>query len=177
MLSDRDMRQLVTDATHNKCHILDVIIVQNNTAMITSRPSVYDPCLCDTHGNISCDHMAIMFRVNATKPAQMRKEVVFRRLHHICLQEFKRDIAFLHDEINSAAPVGDIVAAYNDGLRCVVDNHAPQRTVTVTLRPDCPRGILMSSGTRNSVDGELSANGCKPVLRYIGRRIVLNTIW
>ena len=106
MLSDRDMRQLVTHATHNKGHLLDVVIVRNNTAMIPSRPSVYDPCLCDTHGNISGDHMAIMFCVNAAKPARMRKEVVFRRLHHICLQEFKRDIVSLHDEINCAASVG-----------------------------------------------------------------------
>ena len=29
------------------------------------------------------------------------KEVVFRRLHHICLQEFKRDIVSLHDEIKT----------------------------------------------------------------------------
>ena len=136
MLSD--MRQLVTDATHNKGHLLDVVIVRNNTAMSPSRPSVYDPCLCDTHGNTPGDHMAIMFCVNAAKPARMRKEVVFRRLHHICLQEFKRDIVSLHDEINCAASVGDMVAAYNDGLRRLVDNHAPQRTMTITLRPDCP---------------------------------------
>ena len=68
----------------------------------------------------------------------LRKEVVFRRLHHICLQEFKRDIVSLHDEINCAASVGDMVAAYNDVLRRLVDNHAPQRTMTITLRPDCP---------------------------------------
>ena len=104
MLSDRDMRQLVTNTTHNKGHLLDVVIVQNNTAMITSQPSVYDPCLCDTHGNISGDHMAIMFCVNATKPARG----IFWRLHHVCLQEFNRDIVSLHDEINSAASVGDM---------------------------------------------------------------------
>ena len=81
--------------------------------MITSRPSVYDACLCDTHGNVSGDHMAITFCVNATKHARMYKEVVFRRLDHVCLQEDKSDI----DKINSAACVGDMVAAYNDGLR------------------------------------------------------------
>ena len=58
MFPDRDMRQLVKDATRNKGHLLDVVIVRNNTAMITSRACVYDPCLCDKHGNISGDHMA-----------------------------------------------------------------------------------------------------------------------
>ena len=107
--------------------------------MVTARPSVYDPCLCDTLGNISGDHMAIMFCVNATKPVRMRKEVYsFSAFASYLFQEFKRDIVSLHDEINCAASVGDMVAAYNDGLRRLVDNHAPQRTMTVTLRPDCP---------------------------------------
>ena len=54
------------------------------------------------------------------------------------IQEFKRDIFSLHNEIKYAAYVGDVVAAYNDGLRRLVDNHAPQRTMTITLRLDCP---------------------------------------
>ena len=80
MLFERDMSQLVTDGT----------------TKITSSPSVYDHCLCDTHGNISGDHMAITIYVDATKPARMRKDVVVRRLHHT----------------HSVAYVGDIVAAY-----------------------------------------------------------------
>ena len=48
---DHGMIQLVTDATHNKGHLLDVVIVPNHSALVTTRPSVYDPCLCDTHGN------------------------------------------------------------------------------------------------------------------------------
>ena len=60
--------------------------------MVTTRPSVYDPCLCDTHGNPSGDHMAIKFFVNATKPTQVGKEIVFWRLRHIRLPDFKCDI-------------------------------------------------------------------------------------
>ena len=82
--------------------------------------------------------MAIRFCVNATKPARMRKEVTFRRLHHICLQECKRDIVTLHDEINSAASVGNIWLPHITMGYVVVDNHVSLRTMTVTLRPDCP---------------------------------------
>ena len=137
-LADHGMTQLVTDVTHNKVHILDVVIVRNHSAIVTTRPSVYDPCLCDTHSNPSGDHMAIKFCVNARKPAQVRKEIVFRRLRHIRLPDFKRDITSLLQDMKSDSPVSDIVATYNNGLRLIVDKQAPLRKTTTTLLPDCP---------------------------------------
>ena len=71
------MTQLVADATHNKGHLLDVVIVRNHSAIVTTRPNVYDPCLCDTLGNPHGDHIAIKFCVNARKPARVRKEIDF----------------------------------------------------------------------------------------------------
>ena len=123
-LADHDMTQLVTDATHSKGYLLDVVIVRNHSAIVTTRPSVYDPCLCDTRGNPSGDHMTIKFCLNARKPAPVHKEIVFWRLRHIRLPDFKRDITSLLDDMNSDAPVSDIVATYNTGLRRVVDKQA-----------------------------------------------------
>ena len=76
-LADHGMVQLVTDATHNKGHILDVVIVRINGAIIYTPPSVYDPCLCDNNGNPSGDHYAITFTVSARKPAKERKQLQF----------------------------------------------------------------------------------------------------
>ena len=56
-LADHGMVQLVTDATHNKGHILDVVIVRINGAIIYAPPSVYNSCLCDNNGNPSGDIM------------------------------------------------------------------------------------------------------------------------
>ena len=67
-LTAHGMTRLVTYATHNKGHLLDVVIVRNHSAVVTSRPSVYDPCLSDTHGNPAGDNMAVKFCVNARKP-------------------------------------------------------------------------------------------------------------
>ena len=121
-VADHGMTQLVTDATHNKGHLLDVVIVRNHSAIVITRSSVYDElCLCDSHGNPSGDHMAIEFCVNARTPARVRKEIVFRRLRHIRLPDFKRDITSLLEDMNSDAPVSDIVATYNTGLRRIVD--------------------------------------------------------
>ena len=82
-LAVHDMTQLVTDATRSKGYLRDVVIVRNHSAIITTRPIVYDPCLCDTRGNPSGDHVVIKFCVNARMPARVRKEIVFRRLRHI----------------------------------------------------------------------------------------------
>ena len=120
-LDDHDMTQLVTDATRSKGYLLGVVIVRNHSAIVTTRPSVYDPCLCDTHGNPSGDHMAIKLCGHARKPARVRKEIVFWRLRHIRLPDFKRDITSLLEDMNSDAPISDIVATYNTGLRRVVD--------------------------------------------------------
>ena len=73
-LADCGMIPLVTDATHNKCHLRDVVIVLSHSEIVSTRPSVYDPCLCDTHSNPPDDHMAIKFCVNVRKPARMRKD-------------------------------------------------------------------------------------------------------
>ena len=43
-LCDRGMKQLVNEATHSKGHILDVVIVRDNTCIVPALPNVYDPC-------------------------------------------------------------------------------------------------------------------------------------
>ena len=137
-LADHDMTQLVTDASHSKGHLLDVFIVRNHSAIITTPPSVYDPCLCDTHGNPSGDHTAIKLCANARKPARVHNKNVFRRLRHIRLPDFKRDITSLLKDMSNDAPVNDIVATCNNGLRRIVDKQAPLHKTIITLRPDCP---------------------------------------
>ena len=74
-----NMTQLVTDATHNGCSYRSNPQCNSNYT---------------THGIPSGDHMAIKFCVNARKPIRVRKEIVFRRLRHIRLPDFKRDITF-----------------------------------------------------------------------------------
>ena len=137
---------------------------------------MYDPCFCDTHGNPPGDYMAIKFCVNCRKPARVRKEIVFRRLRHIRLPYVKRDTTSLLGNMNSGAPVSDILATYNTGLRRIVDKQAPLRKTTITLRPDC-LWYTDKLRSRNSVDGELSARGCKLVLTQcvVFNRMLVNT--
>ena len=136
-LCDRGMKQLVNEATHSKGHILDVVIVRDNTCIVPALPKVYDPCLCNTHGNSSGDHLAISYDVNARKPSEVRKTTTFRRLRQINVSDFMTDIASLSDLLVDG-PVGEMVEAYDTGLRRIVDHHAPLVVKTVTLRPNSP---------------------------------------
>ena len=74
-------------------HILDVVIIRDNTCIVPALPNVYDPCLCNTHGNTSGDHLAIRFDVNARKPSGVRKTTTFRRLREISVSDFMPDMA------------------------------------------------------------------------------------
>ena len=129
------MKQLVIEATHSKGHILDVVIVRDNTCIAHALPKVYDPCLCNTHGNSSGDHLAISFDVNAR--GGVRKTTTFRRLRQITVSDFMTDIASLSDLLVDG-PIGEMVEAYDTDLRRIVDHHAALVVKTVTLRPNSP---------------------------------------
>ena len=137
-LADHGMVQLVSDATHNKGHILDVVIVRMNSAIIYAPPSVYDPCLCDNNGKPSGDHYVITFTISARKPAKQRKQLQFRRLRQISLPVLKQDITLWMGDFNHDAPASDMATAYNSGLLEIIDRLAPLCTKTVTLRPHAP---------------------------------------
>ena len=80
MLTDHGMTQLVMDVAHNKASSPPgcSYCLKPQCNSISTRLRMYDPCLCDTHGNLSGDHMAIKFCVNARMPARVCKEIVFR---------------------------------------------------------------------------------------------------
>ena len=82
------MKQLINEASHSKGHILDVVIVRDITCIVPALPNVYDPCLCNTHGNSSGNHLAISFDVNTRKPSGVRKTKKFRRLRQISVSDF-----------------------------------------------------------------------------------------
>ena len=137
-LADGGMTQLVTNAKQNTGRTVDAVIVRESISLIIpTRPSVYDPCLCDTHGNPSGDHMVIMFYVNGSKPARVRKEITFRRLRRICVSGFGQDIVSSLD-LNFDETAEVMTEAYDTCLLRIVDHHAPLRETIVAVQSDSP---------------------------------------
>lgn len=133
------MQQHVTDPTHFRGHILDVVITRD-TGSTVSNIQVSDPGLSDNSGKVSRDHFAVTFNAVAAKPAPIRKTVSFRKLRSIDTDSFKRDIASLEILGNKTQcnDIEELVSGYTNELSSLIDKHAPLRTKTITLRPTCP---------------------------------------
>lgn len=84
------------------------------------------------------DHFAIIFSINLAKPVRPRKQVSFRKLNDICVQDFAKDIMDCPSLNDTSLPLEELVDAYNDSLRALLDKHAPLCTKKITLRPNAP---------------------------------------
>ena len=62
------LSQHVVGATHNRGHTLDVLITRNSSYILKGTPEIEDPCLFDSHGNQSGDHLAICTHLQTLKP-------------------------------------------------------------------------------------------------------------
>ena len=65
--------QHVTGATHTGGHTLDVVITRDISCIIHKMPSIAEPCLYDTKGNRSGDHLGIYVTLDYTKPQDIKK--------------------------------------------------------------------------------------------------------
>ena len=82
ILSDANLRQNVTEATHNRGNILDVIITSTSSSPIT-RASVDD---------LVTNHYAIICHLVTTKPRPARKNITYRRYAAIDNMNFSNNL-------------------------------------------------------------------------------------
>ena len=115
--------QHVVGPTHKKGHTLDVVITRDISSLLIGMPTVSEPCLGDTKGNPSGDHLAVCFRINFTKPDSVRQPVTFRKLRDICIPEFIKDLTPILNDTDR--PLNELVHAYTTGIEAVVYQHAP----------------------------------------------------
>ena len=137
LLQSCGMNQRVHEATHFRGHTLDVVITRDNSSIVSDL-NVIDPGICDGTGKVSRDHLAVVFRACAAKPAPVRKTISFRKLRSIDINSFKQDIVksdILHTSDNS---VDRLVEAYSEGLCSLINIHAPIKTKSIVMRPSCP---------------------------------------
>jgi hypothetical protein len=122
----------VRAATHIQGHTLDVIITQDDSFILRDTPLVMDPCLVNTRGNSSIDHMAIHMKLDIGKPKSTRKKITFRKLRAISVP----DIDSTPSLKCTPGSVVDLISAYDSSIRGLIDKHAPLQVKTITLRPN-----------------------------------------
>ena len=137
-LTSHGLLQHVVGATHKKGHTLDVVITLESSPILLGTPSILDPCLCDSKGKPSGDHLAVHFSINLKKPGHVRKEITFRKLRDVSIPDFHRDISASPILNNIEGSLNELVEAYNAGIKALIDNHAPLCNKTIILRPNAP---------------------------------------
>ena len=128
-------KQHVVGPTHNKGHTLDVVLTLENDSII-NHINVIDHGICDRHGNPVCDHKAINFHLNVSKPPPVRCTVSFRRLKQISVPNFKADLQNVR--FSNETDANTICKVYNSTIQALINKHAPSITKKIILRPNTP---------------------------------------
>ena len=82
--------QHVVGPTHKKGYTLDVVITRDISSLLIGMRIASEPCLGDTKGNPSGDHLAVCFRINLTKPDSVRQPVTFMKLRTFVFPNLSR---------------------------------------------------------------------------------------
>ena len=131
LLASFDLTQFVSTPTHNKGHILDVVI--GNSISSCSNISVTDV-------NLS-DH----FLINGLFKCEFRSTTYYKTIHYRKLksvdpiklaEDLDVQLQSFRDSRNQQ--FGEQVSLYNRTLTEVIDNHAPLLHKTIKVVPDAP---------------------------------------
>ena len=127
ILSDYNLKQLINKPIHQKGHILDWLVVPEERNLwslekISNYPGV-------------SDHKAIFSFLHIKHPPKLTRSVSSRNLKGICHHSFENDVRKCINDINiDDSDIDSLTCTYNDGLKNILDNHAPIVTRTVRDR-------------------------------------------
>ena len=109
--------QYANGATHTRVHTQDVVIRSDVCRIIMGMPSMVDPCLYDTKGNRSGEHVGIYMTLDCTKPQHMKNEITFHRHCAIPLPEYMKDIETSNILRCTSGTTDNLVEAYNCSIK------------------------------------------------------------
>ena len=118
-LHEHGLKQLVDQPTHVRGHILDVVVIRENSRLLQANPIVDDQYICDSNGIVSCDHRGITSLMNSTKPPRIQKTISIRKYRNIDVGDFERDIASVL-KTTSELGLDGIVDLYHEGVKAMI---------------------------------------------------------
>jgi hypothetical protein len=128
LLKSSNLQQLVTFPTHEKGHILDLIIVRSDESIVNNIAP----------GQQVTDHFVVMCKISMDKPPPLKKTIKFRKIKTINNEEFSKDIAKSELVTNPSTTLDGLVHQYKNVLGELLDKHAPEKQSTFVVRPDSP---------------------------------------
>ncbi|CAG2232465.1 unnamed protein product [Mytilus edulis] len=134
-LKDRNLTQHVKDATHERGHILDLLITHEDSQILNGVPNVQRPNISDAQGNLACDHFSVHATLTCQKPKSMRKDISLRKCKEIDMTAFKKDIVDSFSCTGIDSSVEQLVEHYQRNVFNIFDKHAQVTIKSVILRP------------------------------------------
>ena len=127
ILNTFKLKQHVTFPTHVKGHTLDLVITLDNDDAVSRIRK----------GDQLSDHVSVLCDILCYKPPPTTKNVTYRCIRKIDIDQFKQDIQCL-DLGCPENSTEELVCKYNHSLRQLLDKHAPLKSRTVIVRPKRP---------------------------------------
>lgn len=135
-LENRHLVQHVNDATHDRGHILDLVITKKCSKLLSEVPVVSKPIVTNAKGHVLLDHFAVHTSLACVKPKAEYREMSFRKLKSVCTSELKEDISETFQSFEYNITVDALLDQYQCCLSSIIDKHAPLQTKTVIVRPN-----------------------------------------
>ncbi|XP_072180929.1 uncharacterized protein [Diadema setosum] len=121
--------QHVTVSTHLAGHTLDLVITRRD-----GHPILSTSCL----SGLPSDHDAVVCSLNFARPPSSKKLIKCRKLKDINVDQFTEDLRLTIGDLPDVVSPSDLAQQYNQVVRDLVDKHAPEKTVLLSLRPNAP---------------------------------------
>jgi hypothetical protein len=152
LINSSDFGQLVTLPTHNRGHILDVVLVR-------SPRLVRSVTVENLHMS---DHFLVLIETDFSRPRAERVVVKSRDMRGIDRSKFKADLLSSPLIISPPDDVNSLVDLYNTVLRDLLDDHAPETERVVPNRPSSPwlnEDILSARRARRCAERRMRKTG------------------
>lgn len=129
VIDSANLVQHVKSPTHQKGHILDLVISRQSEDIVSSVSISRD---------LPSDHYAVVYNLNLTRPGPMKHESASRNYRNIDMDKLKQDITLSDLNVQITSDPSCLATNYDSTIKAIIDDHAPVQSKSVTLRPRIP---------------------------------------
>ena len=129
LMHSLNLYQHVHEPTHDRGHILDVVVTSTDDSSLIEGLSV----LPFTHS----DHHLLSFTLPWSRPTSVKTKHNFRKIKDINIEAFKESMKTSNLVQSPPTELNNLVQEYDQTLADILEQHAPLLTKEVVLRPPC----------------------------------------
>lgn len=129
VLDQFGLAQHVQGRTHKNGHTLDLVVTRSCDKVISS---------IHTQDHGFPDHFPVLCQLTVHRPVNKKQRVSYRKFKAIIIDDLTTDIkqSDLCTQVCTDS-LDDMVSQYNNTLGKICDHHAPLKTRTLVIRPQC----------------------------------------